>query len=480
MKLGASATLAEDGGAARIAGSDVRLEGADLHTVVAGRVARFRSAGIGAGDRVMVHGDNSVAYVVTLLALMHLDASIVLVDHRQTRTETEDALTRVNARWLLHDGATAPVDLGSGRTLRYDVDGPAPPVAEKISLVAWGARSDAVILWSSGTTGPAKGVVKSGHSVFVNCRQTIRAMGYRPDDVLAPWLPFSHQYGLSLVLIWWLTGCGLTLSDYRRIDRALADVRRCGVTMVDATPSTYHTLVNLIRRRPEAVAELGSVRAWGVGGAPLSGMLGDAFLATVGSPLLDGYGLTEVGNVALATPEHPRACGRPLPGVEVRIRADSGRLAAPGSLGEVEVRSPGLMTGYLSDDGRVTPPPDDWYQTHDLGMLDAEGNLQVIGRKHAVHRHGYTLYPASIEKRAERCGQPVKVLAIENERSGARLAFVVADPEGRPTRHWREQLCAVLAAYEHPNSVLVVPEYPVNGNGKIDMAALRTIVQPDD
>jgi acyl-CoA synthetase (AMP-forming)/AMP-acid ligase II len=345
-------------------------------------------------------------------------------------------------------------------------------------MAAWARRADAAILWTSGSTGVAKGVVKSGRAVIDNTLRTQRAMCYRSDDVLAPWLPFSHQYGLSMVLLWWMSGCTLAVTPYRRLDLAVADLAHAGTTVVDATPPTYHALLALLRRRPRLAERLGPVRMWCVGGAPLPTPLAEAFKAAVGRPLLNGYGLTEFGNVALATAANPTACGPPLPGVEVRVVGTDGRPVPASRAGEVEVRTPDAMHGYLDGEGRVEPVTGTWFATGDLGRLDDAGNLEVWGRKEAVHRLGHTVYPASIEARAQTCGRPVKVVVFDDERRGSLLAFVVADPDGRSVRWWRSRICAVLPVYEQPNTVHVVAELPLTGRGKVDLARLRVVCRP--
>ncbi|NJP53849.1 acyl--CoA ligase [Streptomyces sp. SBST2-5] len=453
------------------------LSGAALTRRVLAAARALHERGIRAGDRALVKGDNSVDYVVALLALMHLDVSLVPVDHRQSAADVRDAARRTRARWLLTDG---PADeaFPADRVLRHAGlgTGAAPDDAE-VDLGRWYARTDAVVLWSSGTTGRPKGIVKSGRAVRGNTLRTIRAMGYRADDVLAPLLPFSHQYGLSVVLLWWLAGCTLVVTPYQRVDVAVARAVAHGVTAVDAAPSTYHTLLGVLRRRPELRAGLANVRLWGVGGAPLPAPLAAAFTAAVGRPLLDGYGLTELGNVALATPDEPTGCGRPLPGVEVRVVTADGREAAAGELGGIEVRSPDLMEGYLRDDGTVSPVAHDaWYPTEDLGRVDSAGRLQVVGRNRAVHRLGFTLYPESLERKAEACGRPVKVLPAQDRRRGCVLHFVVADPQDTPPAEWRRRLAPHLADYEQPNAVHVVPDFPLNPNGKVDTRALRSML----
>lgn len=458
-----------------------RLAGADASPVpglLARAIARLRAVGIRPGDRVLLSGGNSAAYVAAVLALAHLDASIVLLDRCHTAAQARAAVDRSRVRWVLRDqdggdGGDGDLGVASHRELPLAELCASAPGGDSAAATmdAWWRRRDAVILWSSGTTGPAKGVVKSGPSLWDNTVRTRQALQFRDDDVLAPWLPFSHQYGLSLVLLWWQIGCTLAITPYRRLDRAVRDVIRYGATVVDATPATYYTLLRLIRRQPRLRTELGGVRIWGVGGAPLPAPTAEAFRAALGRPLLNGYGLTEAGNVALATPANPIGCGSPLPGVAVRIADSAGGPAPAGELGEIEVRTAGLMTGYLGGRGAAAGG---WYRTNDLGYLDRHGNLHVVGRRHAVHRLGHTLYPEHIERRAEEvCGRPVRVLAVDDERRGASLIFVVCDPDGGAPKQWRERLRDRLPRHEQPNRVHVVDELPVGATGKVDLAQLR-------
>ncbi|WP_369272599.1 class I adenylate-forming enzyme family protein [Streptomyces sp. R11] len=465
----------------RLRDAETALRGDALPQRVAGAARALRGHGVRPGDRVLVRGNNSLDYVVTLLALIHLDVSLVPVDHRTSPADVSAMAARCDARWLVGDGSR-PDRFPAERVLdpRTLAGVPTPDGASApagIDLEPWFRRRDALVLWSSGTTGRPKGIVKSGSAVRDNTLRTIEAMGYRPDDVLAPLLPFSHQYGLSVVLVWWLARCTLLVTPYQRLDLAVGQAAAGGATAVDAAPSTYHTLLQVVRRRPDVRAGLAGVRIWGVGGAPLPRPLAKTFQETMGHPLLDGYGLTELGNVALATPEFPVGCGRALPGIDLRVVRPDGTPAGPGEPGEIEVRSPGLMEGYLAPDRTLDPVVrTGWYPTADLGHLDAEGNLHVHGRNRAVHRLGFTLYPESLERKAEHCGRPVKVVAAQHVRRGASLHFVVADPDDGEPCDWRRRLAPHLADYEQPNSVHVVREFPLGANGKVDTAALGALI----
>ncbi|MFE3876289.1 aldehyde dehydrogenase family protein [Kitasatospora sp. NPDC059146] len=419
------------------------------------------------GSRVMMSGANSPEWVVVLLALVHLDASVVLADHRATPAQ------RARIRQL----ARVVLDLGDGAVeAAAPRSGAATATAAEPDPAGWARRRDAAISWSSGTTGSPKGIVRSGRSILDNLALSADRMGYRPDDVFLPVLPYSHQYGLSLVLCWWLGGGTLVVyGPSTRLDHALAVGLEHGLTVVDAAPSTYYSLLNLLDRRPALVGALGTVRAWCVGGAPLGRSLAARFHARTGRHLLDGYGATELGNVALAPPADPVGCGTPLPGVVVEVHDEHGRPLPCGRLGELVVRSAGLMTGLLGEDGEIVPVPGAVHRTGDIGLLDDAGRVFPIGRKHAVHREGHTLYPDHLAERAGAAGARTEVVAVPDARLGCRLVFVVEDPDGHQPAHWKGLLRPLLARYEQPDQVVVLPSLPLTNTGKPDRAVLEKI-----
>ncbi|MDX5895312.1 class I adenylate-forming enzyme family protein [Rubrobacter radiotolerans] len=435
----------------------------------------LKDVGVDAGDRVMVKGENSYAYCVALFALMHLNTSVVLVDNQQTPEETENLAARSAVRWRLL-GEPQHRKISDGHTIAYEgfirTCG-SRSVPGSFSLARWREREDAAILWTSGSTGQPKGVVKSGRAIVDNAVCTGDATGYKPDDVLMPLLPFSHQYGFSVLLTWWVARCSLVIAPYKLIGRVVRHIATDGVTVVDATPATYHSLVGYLRKKPETVARLSGVRMWCVGGAPLSSRIEHDFYRVLHRQLLDGYGLTELGNVAVSSPQNPVSCGPPLKGVEVCVVDEDGHRLPADRVGEIWVSSPGLMEGYLVEDGAILPQEQGWYPTEDLGYLDSAGNLHVIGRKQAVHRMGYTLYPASLERQVELCGCTAKVVGIDDDRRGALLFFFVEDPEERGVRYWKDKIHRRLAPYERPNVILTMDKLPLNRNGKVDSIRLK-------
>ncbi|MFF5566846.1 aldehyde dehydrogenase family protein [Streptomyces sp. NPDC012623] len=422
--------------------------------------------GIKPGSRVMMSGANSPEWVVDLLALIHLDASVVLADHRATPSQRARIRAQARVTLEISDGT------GGGTVAPR----PAADTAAMPDVAPWARRRDAAISWSSGTTGSPHGVVRSGRSILDNLALSAERMGYRPDDVFLPVLPYSHQYGLSLVLCWWLGGGTLVVyGPTTRLDRALTVGAEHGLSIVDGAPSTYSSLLNLLDRRPALADTLRTVRAWCVGGAPLGRSLAARFHARTGRHLLDGYGATEVGNIALAPPDDPVGCGTPLPGVVVEVHDDLGRPVPHGRIGELVVRSDGLMTGRLGDDGEIVPVPGPVHRTGDIGLLDDAGRVYPIGRKHAVHRDGHTLYPDHLAERAESAGAQTEVVAVPDERLGCRLVFVIADPDDHEPAHWKRLLRPVLARYEQPDHIVVLPALPLTNTGKPDLSVLEKI-----
>lgn len=441
---------------------------------------RLLALGLRPGDRVALVAANSVDYVVTLLTLMHLDISLVLLDDQQDPAERSRVLRRASARWLIcdptvegdQDGATRRLELGDVVPTE-----PAPPAAGfELRFERWQEREDALIVFSSGTTGDPTGILRSGPGLRTNIDRTQRRMNYTEADVLLPLLPFSHQYGLSLLMLWWSAGACLVIVPHTRLDHAAEAITELNVTVVDSAPSTYHSLLKILQNRSVDRRALDTVRMWCVGGAPLGKTLSARFAQFVGKPLLDGYGSSEAGNIALSSAEFPDLCGRPLDGIEIEIVDDAGLPVPDGEIGELVVRTPDLMVATLGKDGGAVPVEDPVYRTEDIGYRTAGGDIAVLGRKGAVHRHGYTLYPEALAHKAEAAGAPVKVIDVPDDRRGSHLVFVVADESRKDARLWRRALRPHLATHEQPNQVLVVPGFPLNHNGKVDMSALYELV----
>ncbi|MFB6822273.1 class I adenylate-forming enzyme family protein [Streptomyces virginiae] len=435
--------------------------------------------GVTPGQRVILKAGNSAAYLGTLFGLMHAGASIVLIDQQEHAEETSRIAKRTGAKLVFVDG-DAPVDADLGAITLYELLVSAAgrePFDRKLSLETWCDLPDALIMWTSGSTGSPKGVVKSGRKFLKNLERNAEQVGHRADDVLAPLLPFSHQYGLSMVLIAWLVRCSLVVAPYKRIDRSLLMVGQTGATVLDATPASYHSMLNMMRRVPLLRAQVDRVRMFCVGAAPLDQSLVERYVVEFGLPLLDSYGSTELGNIAFATLENPVSCGRAMEGIRLRVVDEDGLPVPAGEPGEIEVDTPDALEGHLDEEGGLVPAPGGWQSTGDLGHLDAHGNLYVLGRKLAVSRMGYTLYPELIERKAAAAGCSTRIVALPDPARGSHLVFFVEDEEALGVAVWRDRLKQALPEFEQPNQVVTLDRFPLNRNGKPDKIRLKELAE---
>lgn len=235
------------------------------------RVAQvLRERGVGLGSRVLLKAGNSASYVSVLFALMHVGASIVLLDQQERAEATGSVVRRSGAKLVLVDD-DAPVPADVDPVHLYELISAAPEVRvtdEHLDFGAWSDLDDALIMWSSGSTGEPKGIVKNGGRFLRNLERNAHHMGHRADDVLLPLLPFSHQYGLSMVLIAWIVQGSLVIAPYKRLDRALRMAGPSGATVLDATPATYRSILGILRQKPALERSLGAVRMFCSGAAP--------------------------------------------------------------------------------------------------------------------------------------------------------------------------------------------------------------------
>lgn len=438
----------------------------------------LQEKGVTQGTRVLLKAENSYSYVSTLFALMHVGASIVLVDSQEKSENTSRISHRAGVKLVLVDGETS-ISQDESPIFLYEIMVSAAgrtPMAESLSFDAWTDLRDGLIMWSSGSTGDPKGIVKNGGNFLRNLERNAAQVGHRRGDVLLPLLPFSHQYGLSMVLIAWLAKCSLVIAPYRRLDRALQMGIQCGATVLDAAPSMYRSIHNIVKRRDELRMGLSNVRMFCVGAAPMDSSLSDRYVETFGLPLLDSYGSTELGNVAFATPENPIGTGKVMDGLDIRVVDEKDNPVPAGELGEILINCPDMMEGYLNVEGNLDPVSRGWYRTNDLGYLTEDDNLFVAGRKHAVHRKGYTLYPDVIERKVAAAGCSTRIVTLPDERQGSQLVFFVEDDQERDATYWREVIVDVLPDYEQPNRVEVLQNFPLNRNGKPDKKQLEQLV----
>ena len=463
----------------------------------------LRSFGVAPGKTVALYLPNSVDWIETCFAIARAGGIVVPISYDASPDEVayrlEDAgctlivTTDEKAELVGSLANTAPI-------IRADRGGALPQgglrLAELLVQSAPVKPLDPAaldearfIVYTSGTTGRAKGVILTERSmlwVVAACWAPVAGLTEH-DRVLSP-LPLFHSYALNLCVLGILaTGASEYILE-RFSTREVFHLLDSGdFTVMPGVPTMFHYLLNAARG--EGLASPAGLRLCLSAGAIMPGPLNAEFEAFFGAPLLDGYGITETSTmVTLNWPTGGRimgSCGLPVPGLATRIvdaitREDVTR----GDEGELLVRGPNVMLGYHAKAEETTKTlAGGWYHTGDLARSDANGFLTITGRlKELIIRGGQNIAPAEVEL-VVAAFPPVldcAVVALGHEFLGeVPVAFVVARDKQHIDHVALLAHCqAHLSAYKVPSSVHIVPEIPRTGSGKVMRFRLRALLEP--
>jgi len=469
--------------------------GAEVRRVAAAIV----DLGVDAGDRVAIWSPNTWHWVVACLATQYAGAVVVPLNTRYTASEATDILARTAAPLLIGMGRflgadrTAELDRAALPALRQVIRIPIEAddgtwdefVARGTDLDTADARAAAVrpddvsdILFTSGTTGRSKGVL-SAHRQSLDAPAAWAACGQLTSaDRYLCINPFFHNFGFKAGILACLQ-TGATLIPQLTFDpeKAMRAVQEQRITVLPGPPTIYQTLLDHPRRGDY---DLTSLRFAVTGAAVVPVVLIERMQDELDIDIvLTAYGLTEAtgfGTMCRADDDAvtvARTCGRPIADFELKIADESG---------EVLLRGPNVMLGYL-DDPEATAAAvdaDGWLHTGDVGTLDAAGNLSITDRlKDMYICGGFNVYPAEIEQVLARLDGVADsaVIGVPDERLGeVGKAFVVR----RADRHLDEETVIAharrhLANFKTPRSVVFVDVLPRNPGGKVVKPLLREI-----
>jgi HIP---CoA ligase len=505
------ATVERHGHRPAVVDGDTQLSYAELDDRVRTFAAALVAAGVEPGDRVAIWAPNSARWVIAVLGLWHAGATLVPVNTRFKGTEAADILGRSRARVLVTVTDFLATDhlallAASGAALadlRTVVVAQGP---ERDGSVGWDAflagatgsgraeverRSRAVtgddpsdILFTSGTTGVPKGVVMTHGRTLGIATDWVDMVGLDADDRYLMVNPYFHMFGLKAgILASVAAGAAMLPEPVFDADRALARVAAEGVTVLPGAPTLYQSILDHPDR---ARYDLSSLRKGTIGAADIPvALIRRIFDELPYAVLISGYGLTEAGTASgTRIDDDPEAIattvGPARPGFEVRIAGNGGEDLPPGETGEIVLRSPTVMAGYL-DDPRATAEalsPDGWLRTGDLGTLDERGYLRIVGRaKDMFIVGGFNAYPAEIENLLLRHPDVAQaaVVGIPDERLGeVGVAFVVTRSGAATTGEAIVAWCrAEMANYKAPRAVEIVDALPTNATGKVEKNQLR-------
>ncbi|MFD7338190.1 4-coumarate--CoA ligase family protein [Streptomyces violascens] len=465
--------------------------------------ASLAAAGVRKGDVVALHSPNSLLYPVVFYGASRAGAAVTTVHPLCTAEEFAKQLADSCARWIV---TVAPLletarraaelagrieeifvcDRAEGhRSVRHDLltrgDAPEPDV------VIDPAEDIAVLPYSSGTTGVPKGVMLTHRNIATNLAQLHPLVPMVPGERILAVLPFFHIYGMTALMNAPLrSGATVVVLPRFDLDQFLGAIERHRITGLYVAPP----IVLALAKHPAVGRyDLSCLEYIVSAAAPLDSRLAAACSARLGlPPVRQGYGMTELSpgthTVPLATPNPPPgAVGKLLPSTEMRILRldDPARDAGPGEEGEVAVRGPQVMKGYLGRPEATADMIDEngWVHTGDVGRVDEDGWLYVVDRvKELIKYKGFQVAPADLE--ALLLTHPAVADAAVIGVYGADgnevpKAFVVRQP-GAPDLGADELMAYVaerVAPYKKVRRVEFIESVPRAASGKILRRELR-------
>ncbi len=481
-----------------------RVTFAQLFASVDALASELQANGVRRGDRVFVWLPERIEAVVVFLACMREGFVVCPSPHRNNTTaEIVELLSRTRAAALvyeaghgadagLHDIADAlPVlepmrlalrldPLGGGNASLPFADLTArgyPPPDD--ATVARDPDSVSYLAFTSGSTGRPKGVMHSDNTLLTTMRAIAADWRIGPDSVVYSLSPMSHNLGIGALLTAFVAGCEIVLHDLPRGDSLVDRIVETGASYLVGVPT--HAIDLLAELRTRQIDRLGKVAGFRISGAAAPGHVKRG-LMEYGLVPQSGYGMTESNSHHYTLPDDPAerielTSGRACRGFEVRIFdvADPDREAPAGEVGIVGGRGGSVMLGYFDDQIATEAAfnAGGWLMSGDLGRLDEDGYLHLVGRaKELILRGGHNIDPLRIEALALRHPAVAAAAAVPvpDVRLGERICLAVSwrdgnVPDAAALLAYLES--AGLSRYEMPEFLLELAEIPMMPNGKI-------------
>ncbi len=466
------------------------IDSADGRTLSYGELARsvervaaaLAARGLAKGDVFAIWCPNGIEFVIAYYGALTAGAVVTTINPLATAKDAAHQLGQAHARWLLttqgllaEKAAAAAADAGVDTILTSDAFAALTQSGDAAPPVAVEPDDTAILPFSSGTTGLPKGVVLTHGNLVASLCATRTVQRVDADDVLIGVLPLFHIYGMQVTLNLGLLA-GATIVTMPRFElgaflRLMQDHR---VTRADLVPP----IVLALAKHPAVDDhDLSSLRLITVAAAPLGADLARACAARLRCRVKQAYGMTELGGGTHIAPDQgrddPGSIGPALPGVDCRIvDCATGADVGPGELGELLVRTPAAMRGYLDNPlaTAATVDADGWVHTGDIVSIDRDGWFSVVDRvKELIKYNGYQVPPAELEAVlvTHPCVADVAVIAGEDD-DGAEVpkAFVVLRSPTTPDELMRF-VADRVAPYKKVRLVEFVDEIPKSPSGKI-------------
>ncbi|WP_405137887.1 class I adenylate-forming enzyme family protein [Nocardia sp. NBC_01388] len=441
----------------------------ELEALAGGLAATLRARGVRRGHRVALMSSNRPEFVIAVYAVWRIGAAVVLLSPAWKRAEVEHALAIAQPAHALGDH---PVLAGLMPMLSLD-DSIYPAHA---IYRAPDPGTDAVLVFSSGTTGLPKAVRHTHASLSAAVEHWRDALRFTAQDRIQVLTPPSHILGLLNILLALRTGARVRLHRRFDVDLMLRHIEKDRITVEMAVAPIALALA----AHPDLESyDLSSLRYIMWGATPVSASIAEIVTLRTGVGWVPAYGTSELPVIACNPIERPRldSVGRPVPGVRVRVVSpETGKVLGPDEIGEIHARSAALMAGYLPDSATDSVMRDGWYRTGDIGSLDTRGWLRLTDRlKEMIKVRGFQVAPAEVEAVLHTHPAVVDcaVFGIPDTADGEAIVAVVTASGAIGSDELVAFIGARLASYKRPRRVVFAPEIPRLPSGKVLRRVLK-------
>ncbi len=459
----------------------------------------YLALGLQPGDRVASLMPNRGALFVHYLACFKAGLVITPLNYRYTAPEINHALDVSGAKIIFAHAERASDIAGSkAKDLPLGVvtygaeesDGASfenfaktePPA---VSLPDYDATAPAAIFFTSGSTGPAKGVTHTAASLGWIFASAVQAFDLTQNDVLLPGSSCSHIGGFTFAMAGLSAGARVVIARAFDHDEIGPLLRTTRPTMMSMLPTA---LLHLIRENDLTRADFSSLRLCRSAGDKVSAELEKEFIALTGQTVSEGYGMTEFGLAALNPPpgiDKLGSVGLPSPGFVFSIRNEAGQETGGGQEGRLWVKTPTQSAGYWNDDqASAEVVRDGWFDTGDQMKADKDGYLWFRGRRKQIIVHdGSNISPQEVEDAL--LGHPavesVGVVGVHDVLHGENVRAYVELKSGAPRPRAGDliQFARARVGYKAPEEVVFLDSMPLNPTGKVDRTALKKLAAGD-
>ena len=487
----------------------------EIESAAEALAAALANLGVSAGDRIALVLPPCPEYVIGMFAAANLGASIVPLNPRLTASELQYMLRHSEAVCAVTVEEAHGVDFlqlfedlmlqlpqlqyvvtVGDEDLWYD-----DRIFQFEDLISAGRGRDFsssevtgedcfAILYTSGTTGKPKGVELSHANLLSVAAATADRFGLVADDRIIGVTALSHVFGLGPGLLsTLLAGASIVLQQEREAGATLDLAERHGATVHYGVPTMFVSELAQLAARDR---DLSKMRLAVVAGAPVGDELVERIVDGMGVTVLTAYSLTETASTVAAAGPHDAAdkrrftVGTPLPGTDVRIFEADGEELPVESVGEIGVRGPGVMLGYYRQPTKTAQAFDGnrFFLTGDLGILDEDGYLHLVGRrKSVIIRSGFNVYPREVETRIEShpAVREVAVIGVADPLLGEAICACIVPVEGaivtgREIVDWCRE---TLAEDKVPDLVRFLDALPLTDTGKVRRVELSRVIQSE-